>query len=102
VKFERTDSFKTDYQRLTNSQKELLRGAVRAMSSAFESRTQGQAPAWPRRLRIRTMAGVRGVFEMSWSFAGPDGRATFEFVSIEGEKGIRWRRVGGHAICGEP
>ena len=102
MRFERTDSFKADYQRLTDSEKELFRGAIRAINSAFDRRTPGQAPAWPRRLRIRSVAGARGVFEMTWSFAGPDGRATFEFVNMEGETGIRWRRVGGHAIFGEP
>jgi hypothetical protein len=39
---------------------------------------------------------------MTWSFAGPDGRATFEWIRIDGQPGIRWRRIGGHAIFGEP
>lgn len=42
------------------------------------------------------------MWEMTWSLAGPDGRATFEWVEIEGEPGIRWRRVGGYAILGGP
>jgi hypothetical protein len=39
---------------------------------------------------------------MTWSFAGPDGRATFEFITIDGEPAIRWRRIGGHEIFAEP
>ena len=39
---------------------------------------------------------------MTWSFAEPDGRATFEFVEIEGELAIRWRRIGTHEIFGRP
>jgi hypothetical protein len=39
---------------------------------------------------------------MTWSFSGPDGRATFEWVLVDGEPGIRWRRIGGHAIFGSP
>ncbi len=39
---------------------------------------------------------------MTWSFAGPDGRATFEWVTVHGEPAVRWRRVGGHAIFGNP
>jgi hypothetical protein len=39
---------------------------------------------------------------MTWSFAGPDGGATFEFIGIEGELAIRWRRIGGHDIFGRP
>jgi len=39
---------------------------------------------------------------MTWSFSGPDGRATFEWIEIDGEPAIFWRRVGGHEILGEP
>ncbi len=48
------------------------------------------------------MAGTDGVWEMTWSFSGPDGRATFEWASIEGEVQIRWRRIGGHEIFKKP
>jgi len=40
--------------------------------------------------------------EMTWSFAGPDGRATFELVEVDGEPAIRWRRIGDHRIFEEP
>jgi hypothetical protein len=39
---------------------------------------------------------------MTWSFSGPDGRATFEFVRIQDTLGVRWRRIGSHAIFKEP
>jgi hypothetical protein len=39
---------------------------------------------------------------MTWSFAGPGGRATFEWIAIEGELALRWRRIGGHEILGRP
>lgn len=39
------------------------------------------------------MEGAAGVWEITWSFSGPDGRATFEYVDIEGELAIRWRRM---------
>jgi hypothetical protein len=42
------------------------------------------------------------VWEMPWSFAGPDGRATSEWVTIDAEPAIRWRRVGSHAIFSDP
>jgi hypothetical protein len=53
-------------------------------------------------LRVRDVEGAPGVIEMTWSFAGPDGRATFEWVVRDGEPRIRWRRIGGHAIFGRP
>ena len=38
------------------------------------------------------------MWEVTWSFTGLDGRATFEYIDIDGELGIRWRRIGGHEI----
>jgi hypothetical protein len=46
--------------------------------------------------------GAPGIFEMTWSVARPDGRATFEWTVIEGVLGLRWRRIGGHRIFREP
>jgi hypothetical protein len=51
---------------------------------------------------VKDVEGAPGVFEMTWSFAGPDGRATFEWTTIEGALGLRWRRIGGHRILREP
>jgi hypothetical protein len=51
------------------------------------------------------------VFEMTWSFSGPDGRATWEWTEVDvvddtGERSrapaVRWRRIGDHKILGEP
>jgi len=38
---------------------------------------------------------------MTWSMNNPDGRATWEWVKIDGEDGIRWRRVGKHDVLGD-
>ena len=48
------------------------------------------------------MKNTDGVWDMTWSFSGPDGRATFEWVSVEGKIQIRWRRIGGHEIFKKP
>jgi hypothetical protein len=46
------------------------------------------------------------VWEMTWSFSGPDGRATWEWVNVDGEEGaqpaVRWRRIGDHRIFKAP
>jgi hypothetical protein len=55
-----------------------------------------------KKLRIKALSGAPGVFEMTWSFSGPDGRATFEFFSTNGELAIRWRRIGSHTIFENP
>ena len=41
---------------------------------------------------------------MTWSFASPDGRGTFELVTIDGELRVRWRwrRIGDHGVFREP
>lgn len=54
------------------------------------------------KLRIKSVEGASGIWEMTWSFPGPDGRATFQWVTIDGEAGIRWRRIGNHRILEDP
>jgi hypothetical protein len=39
---------------------------------------------------------------MTWRFAEPDGRATFEWIEVDGELAVLWRRIGGHEIFGRP
>ena len=53
-------------------------------------------------MRVGKLEGTAGIWEMTWSKANPDGRATWEWVTIDGEAGIRWRRVGDHGIFKDP
>jgi hypothetical protein len=92
LKFELTPAFEGDWARLSPSERAKFREAVRADPAA----------PWPKSLRVKNVEGAPGVWEMTWSFSGPDGRATFEWIEIDGEPGIRWRRAGGHAIFGAP
>lgn len=62
----------------------------------------GEDDPWPNSQRVRRVQGAPGVWEMTWSRNDPDGRATWEWVEIDGEPGIRWRRVGTHAIFSNP
>jgi len=40
---------------------------------------------------------------MTWSFASPDGRATFAFTTTSGgETRLPWRRIGSHGIHKNP
>ncbi len=80
----------------------LFRRVAREDFSPACDRYRADRQPWPKRLRIRQVAGTEGIFEMTWSFVGPDGRATFEWVRIEGKDGIRWRRIGGHGIFKNP
>jgi hypothetical protein len=96
------ESFWTDWDRLTPRERGLFIAAVRTMNEAFAQRGSAPLPRWPGRLRIRQLAGNPGIFEMTWSFAGPDGRATFEIVAVEGQPAIKWRRIGRHDIFDKP
>ena len=74
----------------------------REFHPACERYARDPSTPWPRGLRVKRVVGVPGVWEMTWSFAGPDGRATFEWCEVDGELAIRWRRIGGHDIFGRP
>lgn len=51
-------------------------------------------------LGVRGIEGAPGIFEMTWA---PDGRATFEYGESRGSgPHVIWRRVGTHAVFGEP
>jgi len=102
MKFERTEPFKGDYRRLSDQEKALFFVAVQAINKAYEDRDDAALPTWPASLRIKSVKGADKVFEMTWSFSGPDGRATFEFIDIEGEPAILWRRIGNHDVFRNP
>jgi len=95
-------SFVADYRRLTDPERALFRHAVRMLNAAFARRGDQPLPHWPATLRIKPVRGAPGIFEMTWSFSGPDGHATFELIDVDGEPAIRWRRVGDHRILREP
>jgi hypothetical protein len=102
VKFETAPAFVRDLRRLTREELELFKKVVREeFVPAAERVAATRSRRWPKGLRVGSVKGAR-IWEMTWSFAGPDGRATFEWVEIDGEPAIRWRRVGGHEIFEEP
>ena len=103
MKWETTPAFAADIRRLSDDELTLFRKVVlEDFSPAADRKTEKPAAPWPRKLRVKTVHGADGIWEMTWSFKGPDGRATFEWVTIEDEPGIRWRRVGGHEIFADP
>ena len=102
MKFRTTKSFDGDYSRLSDRERELFRGALRDFVPACDRYAEDPATKWPASLRVRDVEGAPGIWEMTWSFAGPDGRATLEFVQIDGSLGVQWRRIGGHSILKKP
>ncbi len=106
--FEITASEKDDYARLTKKEKERFRQAVANLNCADDRFiATGDPSVWPQKLRVKSVTHAPGIFEMTWSFSGPDGRATWEWISLRDENGenqpaVRWRRIGGHAIFTNP
>ena len=107
MRFARTEPFKADYQRLSSEQQEMFRAAARAFNETCDRFVETKDPSvWPARLRVKAIVNAPGIFEMTWSFRGPDGRATWEWTTVvdaDGHKwpAVRWRRLGDHRIFHE-
>jgi hypothetical protein len=89
--YDRTDTFKDDYSRLTSQEKRDVNVAVRKF---LEDLPTGKFRAG---LRVKGIKSAEGVLEMTWS---GDGRMTFEYgkeVHV-GQPHIIWRRVGRHEV----
>jgi hypothetical protein len=103
VKFETTPSFDADYRWLKREHREAFRRVLKAkFIPACDALATDASAAWPRSLRVKSVHGAPGVLEMTWSFASPDGRATFELVTVDEELRCRWRRIGDHAVFKSP
>jgi hypothetical protein len=88
LKYQLAPRFRHEYWLLNERERSLFRNAILEINAARARNPSIWPPQWPTRLRMKPLRGVPGVREMTWSFTGPDGRATFEFVTIEGEPGI--------------
>jgi len=95
-------SFKRDYKNLPEEHKQRFRDAARIFhDDAIEAATGAPNP-WTNSLRVKTVQGAKGIWEITWSKQHPDGRATWEWVEIDEEQGVRWRRVGNHKVLDNP
>ncbi len=96
------DSFRADYRRLSASDQAIFKAALAEFVAACDRYAVDPAVGWPAALRVKPVQSAPGIWEMSWSFAGPDGRATFEWIQVDGRLAVRWRRIGDHAILKRP
>lgn len=103
MKFETTPAFDADYRKLKAEHRTRFREVVKSrFAPACDAYAADPATPWPRALRVKSVQNAPGVLEMTWSFASPDGRATFELVTVEAELRCRWRRVGDHDVFKTP
>lgn len=103
MKHQELDTFIRDLHRLSQGERDMFADVVQhEFHPACERFSEDPESPWPRGLRVKRVRGNLGIWEMTWSFAGLDGRATFEFIEIDGKLAIRWRGIGGHEIFGRP
>jgi len=102
LKYVVLDSFKADYNRLSPSEQARFKAALPDFVAACDRYAVEPAVAWPAALRVKSVQSAPGLWELTWSFSGPDGRATFEWVQVDGQLAVRWRRIGDHAILKNP
>jgi hypothetical protein len=103
LKYRLLPGFVTEYDRLPADHQAFFRTAVRVVNQTYAAQQDTPPIRWPPELRIKRVHGAKGaIWEMTWNFHRPDGRATFEFITIDGAPAILWRRIGGHEIFGEP
>jgi hypothetical protein len=103
VRFQTTPAFDTDFKRLKPEHQRVFRDVVlTSFAPACDAFALEPTRAWPATLRVKSMRGAPGIYEMTWSCASPDGRATFEFVTVAGILYCRWRRVGDHGVYRRP
>lgn len=103
MKFETTPAFDHDYRKLKPEHKAAFKEIVREkFAPACNTYAADPATPWPAALRVKSVRAAPGILEMTWSFASPDGRATFELITVGGELRCRWRRVGDHDVFTRP
>ncbi len=102
MKYVVLDSFRADYRRLSDAERALFTLALPTFVAACDRFTANPATPWPGSLRVKSIVGAPGIFEMTWSVSGPDGRATFEWMQLDGAPAVRWRRIGTHRILRAP
>jgi hypothetical protein len=103
MKFERTDQFVADFKALPAPDRDAFRSLIPAFHAAALSYVADPGTfRWPAALRVKPLASAKGIWEMTLSFSGPDGRATFEFVTDDDGIRVRWRRIGTHTIYKKP
>ncbi|MFY2858709.1 hypothetical protein ACOJVU_02435 [Mycobacterium sp. THU-M104] len=103
MKFETTPAFDADYRRLKREHRDAFRRVLTTkFIPACDALVADPSAAWPRSLRVKSVQGAPHVLEMTWSFTNPDGRATFELVTVDDELRCRWRRIGDHSVFDSP
>ncbi len=107
MRYRRTDEFKRDYKKLKPKHQMAFRDVVlekfAPACDAWATAAANHMPyVWPASLRVSELKNTARIMEMTWSFASPDGRATFQFEHHDEEWFCLWRRIGDHGVYVSP
>ncbi|MEV4420378.1 hypothetical protein AB0L40_10455 [Patulibacter sp. NPDC049589] len=100
--FQTTPAFDRDDKRLSKQHQATFRRLIPRFNAAAERAAAGEPSPWPNGMRVKPVKGAEGVWELPWSMDYPDGRATWEWATIDGTQGIRWQRIGDHDVFASP
>lgn len=103
MKHEQTPVFDDDWRALPKEYQAQFRAVLKdKFVPACDRRAGNPGEVWPAALRVKPMKRNGDILEMTWSFSNPDGRATFQWIEVDGEPRIRWRRIGLHDVLNNP
>jgi hypothetical protein len=102
VKYRKLPQFEADYNRLSQQERKTFKEALQVfIASCKQYEIDPAGYVWPAALRFERLSSSKAL-AITWSFAGPDGRATFHFETSDDEMYVVWRRVGRHSIYRNP
>lgn len=102
MKYRTLAAFDRDYKSLPPEHQKLFRDMLAShLLPAIAAGALAGRASWPPRLRFHKIVGT-SIYSITWSFSGPDGRATFHLESVDGEPVLVWRRIGTHDIYEQP
>jgi hypothetical protein len=96
--------FRNEYRQLRADERRMFRVALRDFIRALRAWEAGGCqgvPRFPNHLGVHHITSNRNILAMAWA---PDGRCTWEFGTRRrpGKCHVVWRRIGPHAIYGDP
>lgn len=101
MKYRTLAAFDRDYSALPPEHQKLFRETLTQhfLPALAAGALTGESP-WPPRIRLHKIA--ESIYSITWSFTGPDGRATFHLEPSNEEPVLVWRRIGTHTIYRQP
>lgn len=109
MRYERTDSFLRDCKKLQKVPElwALVQAFIPGFNDCCEAYRLDSLAPWPTEFDCHPLAHCGGqIWKVTISFKRPDLRATFEWIEVEVdgvlELGLRWRRIGTHAVYDDP